>query len=65
MWEHPLTRLQLRTVQSFWNEARGPNKVMVVEPKGDSKLACGDVGAGALADVTCIVDAVKRSLEES
>jgi len=65
MWEHPLTRSQLQTVQSFWNESRGPNKVVIVEPKAESKLACGDVGAGALAEVSCIVNAVKSFFEEN
>ncbi len=64
MLQHPLTKSHLQLLKSFWNSSRGRNKVIITEPKAESKLACGDVGAGAMADVQCIVDTVKHLLEE-
>lgn len=64
MWEHPLTRAQLQIVKAFWNEKNGTNKICIVEPKTDSKLACGEIGAGAMADVQCIVNTLKDLLKE-
>ena len=60
MWEHPLTQQQLSTVQSFFGR-EGAKKCHVVAPQVKT-LACGQVGNGALAPVTDIVDAVKNIL---
>lgn len=71
MWEHPLTQRQLQTIQSFYEdyiiktklskEARSIviNKgVKVVLPQS-KKLACGEVGFGALASVETIVESLR------
>lgn len=50
MWEHPATQANLRVL-----EARG---VEIVSP-ASGELACGDVGAGKLADVTEIADRIE------
>eukprot|EP00591_Stephanopyxis_turris_P010889 CAMPEP_0195508842 /NCGR_PEP_ID=MMETSP0794_2-20130614/1946_1 /TAXON_ID=515487 /ORGANISM="Stephanopyxis turris, Strain CCMP 815" /LENGTH=247 /DNA_ID=CAMNT_0040635913 /DNA_START=48 /DNA_END=791 /DNA_ORIENTATION=+ len=67
MWDHPLTRMQLDAIRSFWKDEEGEegceNGVHVVDPKKDYKLACGEVGAGALADLECIVNAVRKCLD--
>ena len=57
MWEHPLTGKHLGVVQQ---ELQG----RVVPPKGSSTLACGDTGAGAMATVQDIVQAVQLVEEE-
>ena len=54
MWENPATQDNMACLR-----ARG---VRVVEP-GRGLLACGDVGAGKLADVDAIVEAVLDDLE--
>ena len=53
MWEHPATRENLATLRS-----RGAR---IVEP-GTGELACGTVGAGRLAELDEIVDAVRSAL---
>ena len=53
MWEHPATRENLATLRS-----RGAR---IVEP-GAGELACGTVGAGRLAELDEIVNAVRSAL---
>ncbi|HYH00186.1 MAG TPA: bifunctional phosphopantothenoylcysteine decarboxylase/phosphopantothenate--cysteine ligase CoaBC [Terriglobales bacterium] len=53
MWDHPATRANLEVLRG-----RG---VRVVEP-GSGYLACGMIGAGRLADLDTIVDAVVEAL---
>lgn len=53
MWEHPSTRIQLDTMQK-WG-------VRIVEPVV-KKLACDDVGIGALASADAIAHAVSQAL---
>lgn len=53
MWDHPATRANLRTL-----EERG----VAVLPPGTGELACGDVGAGKLADVSDIARALEERL---
>lgn len=52
MWEHPATRANLATLQ-----ARG---VQVVMPQASGELACGEEGAGKLAEVEVIAAAIER-----
>jgi phosphopantothenoylcysteine decarboxylase / phosphopantothenate---cysteine ligase len=54
MWAHPATRANLTTL-----EARG---VMQVGP-GSGELACGEVGAGRMAEPDDIVAAIERALD--
>ena len=62
MWGHPLTKSQLDSVRGFWNrESGGRNGIVVVEPQV-KKLACGEVGRGALASVADIVQAMRLVL---
>ncbi|KAL7534725.1 hypothetical protein ACHAWF_004934 [Thalassiosira exigua] len=79
MWDHPLTRAQLEAVRGFsqgakaedeaasrgGGEAKGGTDVVVVVEPAVKKLACGEVGAGALADLDVIVDEVKKCLGRS
>jgi phosphopantothenoylcysteine decarboxylase len=60
MWTHPLTARHLETLQSFG--ACIPGVVTVVQPVC-KKLACGDVGVGAMASVADIVRAVDDALQ--
>lgn len=62
MWDHPLTRGQLDAVRGFAaaGEADGGG-VAIVEP-AVKRLACGEVGAGALAELDDIICAVKKHL---
>ncbi|KAG7362102.1 phosphopantothenoylcysteine decarboxylase [Nitzschia inconspicua] len=70
MWNHPLTKSQLQTIQGFWNASRpvsspnvDPNStengIQIIAPEV-KVLACGETGDGALASVTEIVRVVGR-----
>ena len=70
MWDHPLTSWQLETIKKFTrvkddddksNNQEEESRVHIVEPAVKT-LACGEIGAGALADLDDIISAVKRSL---
>ena len=67
MWEHPLTRAQLETVQQFATctrddkESKEGRSVVIVEPAVKT-LACGDVGAGALAELDDVISSVEKCL---
>jgi phosphopantothenoylcysteine synthetase/decarboxylase len=65
MWEHPLTQVQLKTIQGFWNTTTcTQNEIHVVSPQV-KELACGEVGAGALASVDDILQAVNKVLRKT
>lgn len=51
MYHHPLTELQINTLCSW-----GYQVIPVIE----KTLICGDVGAGAMAEVETIVEYVKN-----
>jgi phosphopantothenoylcysteine decarboxylase len=50
MWQNPILQQNLLTIGLTWN-------VTWVSPV-EKRLACGDVGVGALAPLGCIVDAI-------
>lgn len=52
MWEHPLTTEHLKKLEAFY-------KLSVVWPVA-KKLACGDYGYGAMAELDTIVQAVMK-----
>lgn len=54
MWENRITSRQLETVCELYG-------CEIIEPKDNYKLACGDVGPGALASVEDIVNQIIRS----
>lgn len=56
MWENPLTAQQIKTVQTVYRNCS------VVMPKEMHILACGDVGPGALASITDIVDCIQVNI---
>ncbi|CAG2120445.1 unnamed protein product, partial [Medioppia subpectinata] len=53
MWSHPITERNLQTLHSFGYKQVGPIA---------KRLACGDTGMGAMAEVTAIVQQVKHVL---
>lgn len=63
MWEHPVTRIQLQTIQSFWNSQRDSRPGAFVVAPQIKTLACGEVGDGGLASVDEIVKHVREVLE--
>jgi len=65
MWEHPLTKTQLSTIQGFSRQnndnsndskVRDTNCVHIISPQVKT-LACGEIGNGALASVDNILQA--------
>lgn len=57
MWYHPLTQQQLQAIKEF----SSTDVIKVVAPMVKT-LACGEVGAGALAHVDDIVKAVRDAI---
>lgn len=56
MWEHPLTRRHLEQLGELQ-----PGKLSIVQPQS-KQLACGDVGAGAMAALDDIVRTVRGAV---
>ena len=50
MWQHPATKEHLEKLAGWYN-------LRIVEPVS-KKLACGDQGVGAIAEIADIVDAI-------
>lgn len=57
MWEHPLVQRNLLSLVAFLSLAG--YTVRVVEP-AVKKLACGEEGAGAMAEIADIINAIKE-----
>jgi phosphopantothenoylcysteine decarboxylase len=57
MYDHPITAVHLNTIKSFNYE-----KCVILGPIS-KKLACGDVGMGAMAEVSDIVKVLNDVLE--
>ena len=58
MWEHPLTAQQLNQLVRFGTASiDGSCCVYIISPQ-EKMLACGDIGIGAMADVSTIVDTI-------
>jgi phosphopantothenoylcysteine decarboxylase len=65
MWEHPITAQQLKQIVSFGTRPdRCKSCVHIVSPQ-EKMLACGEIGIGAMAEVSLIVDTVSRLLDPS
>ncbi len=58
MWQHPATAEHITTLKRWY----GP-KFFVVEPI-EKRLACGDMGVGAMARIEAIVEVVRRMLKK-
>ncbi|KAF8437447.1 flavoprotein [Terfezia claveryi] len=56
MWQHPLTSEQMDVLRNKWDW------VQVLEPV-EKKLACGDVGTGAMREWREVVEYVVKKLE--
>src|SRR5262249_29360854 len=74
MWEHPLTSRHLRQLATAPPAAAVDQDMMVdwinrtearlrIVPPQDKRLACGDVGVGAMASIEAIVAAVTTMLQ--
>jgi phosphopantothenoylcysteine decarboxylase len=54
MWEHPITKKHLEIVKDFG---------YIVVPPQSKKLACGEEGVGAMADIGEIIRALKQEMQ--
>lgn len=54
MWEHPVTTEHLSKLESWGH---------TIVPPVAKKLACGDIGVGAMASVETVVAAVRERLD--
>ncbi|KAL3943572.1 MAG: hypothetical protein SGBAC_002353 [Bacillariaceae sp.] len=65
MWQHPLTIQQLDMIRGFWNVQRDSlNGIKIVEPQ-EKKLACGEIGNGALASVDVIIENIQNRFKDA
>ena len=66
MWEHPLTKSQLETIEAFGNSNDGTAATSLVKVVGPQvkTLACGEVGNGAMASPIDIVKVTKDQLAD-
>jgi phosphopantothenoylcysteine decarboxylase len=60
MWDSPLTRRHLQLVTETMG---GTGRLRIIAPQS-RRLACGDIGMGALADVEDIVSAVSEQFSQ-
>jgi phosphopantothenoylcysteine decarboxylase len=56
MWAHPITEQHLKTI-------KGWRTILQIAEPVVKKLACGDTGKGAMADISTIVKLTKASLK--
>jgi phosphopantothenoylcysteine decarboxylase len=62
MWDHPITAQQLNQIISFDRTSdQSESCVHIISPQ-EKRLACGEVGIGAMAEVSLIVDTVSALL---
>ena len=54
MWRHPITAAQLATLRQWGAHVIAPMS---------KRLACGDVGVGAMAELDTIIETIKRTLQ--
>lgn len=65
MWQHPLTIQQLDMIRGFWNVQRDSlNGIKIVEPQ-EKKLACREIGNGALASVDVIIETIQTRFKDA
>merc|ERR1740124_1246 len=57
MWKHPITQHQIQTICGFGSSS----KISIVEPIV-KKLACGEIGQGALATIDDIIKVIKEKI---
>lgn len=62
MWKHPVTARQMKVLED-WDITKSPDGwIRLVRPI-EKKLACGDVGDGAMAEWSTIVSAIEEQLD--
>ena len=62
MWEHPVTKKQIKILEQDWGVMGGPEGWVEVLRPIEKTLACGDTGDGAMHDWRDIVKAIEARL---
>jgi phosphopantothenoylcysteine synthetase/decarboxylase len=69
MWEHPLTRQQLETMQRHWGttttSTTTTTSIVTVVPPQSKVLACGESGMGAMAPIPDIVRTIQWTWKQT
>jgi phosphopantothenoylcysteine synthetase/decarboxylase len=70
MWEHPLTRQQLETMQRHWATTNTTitdesTSIVTVVPPQSKLLACGESGMGAMAPIPDIVRTIQMTWKQT
>lgn len=60
MWRHPVTAVQIKTLEETWGGENG--WVEVLRPISKT-LACGDVGEGGMVTWETIVDVIEKKVD--
>lgn len=56
MYQHPATQANIKRLKSYGYQEISPKSAL---------LACGDIGQGALADISVILESIEETLSES
>ena len=62
MWKHPVTTRQIKILED-WDVSKSPHGWINLLRPIEKKLACGDVGDGAMAEWTTIVSVIEEQLD--
>jgi phosphopantothenoylcysteine synthetase/decarboxylase len=63
MWDHPITSQQLKQIISFGITSDKSESCVHIIPPQEKMLACGEVGIGAMAEVSLIVETLSSLLQ--
>lgn len=61
MWKHPITTQQIKILED-WSISKSPDGWIKLLAPIEKKLACGDVGDGAMREWTTIVSEIEEQL---
>lgn len=64
MWKHPVTTRQIKILEG-WDVSKSADGWIKLLKPIEKKLACGDVGDGAMAEWSTIVSVIEEQLDLS
>jgi len=63
MWDHPFTQQHLASVKNIHNTNQHKTPLFEILEPESRRLACGDIGKGALVSTDKIVDKVSQMMD--
>lgn len=62
MWKHPVTTRHIKMLED-WDISKSPDGWIKLLKPTEKKLACGDIGDGAMAEWTTVVSVIEQQLD--